>query len=64
MLWNPEDLGYLAVYVAKKMIDGTMPKSGTFKAGRLGNVKMLAKDEVLLGKPLVFGPRNVAKFKF
>ena len=27
MLWNPEDLGYLAVYVAKKMIDGTMPKS-------------------------------------
>jgi ABC-type sugar transport system substrate-binding protein len=64
MLWNPEDLGYLAVYVAKKMIDGTMPKSGSFKAGRLGRVKIPKKGEVLLGKPLVYGKKNVGKFKF
>ena len=28
VLWNPEDLGYLAVYVAKKMLDGSMPTVG------------------------------------
>ena len=64
VLWNPEDLGYLAVYVAKKMLDGTMPKSGAFKAGRLGDVKMIAKDEVLLGPPLVFSKKDVGRYDF
>ena len=64
VLWNPEDLGYLAVYVAKKMLDGSMPKSGEFKAGRLGDVKMLSKDEVLLGPPLVFSKKDVGKYDF
>jgi ABC-type sugar transport system substrate-binding protein len=64
MLWNPEDLGYLAVYVAKKMIDGTMPTSGSFKAGRLGRVRLIAKDQVLLGKPLVYDKKTVGRYKF
>ena len=65
VLWNPEDLGYLAVFVAKKkMLDGTMPTSGAFKAGRLGDVKMIAKDEVLLGPPLVFSKQDVGKYDF
>ena len=64
VLWNPEDLGYLAVHVAKRMLDGTMPSSGTFEAGRLGRVKMTAKDEVLLGPPLVFSEKDVDKYDF
>jgi rhamnose transport system substrate-binding protein len=64
MLWNPEDLGYLAVYVAKRMIDGTMPKSGSFKAGRLGRVQIPNKGEVLLGKPLVYGKKDVSRYDF
>ncbi len=64
MLWNPEDLGYLAVYVAKTMIDGSMPKGGEFEAGRLGRVRMVGKDQVLLGKPLVYDKKTVGKYKF
>jgi rhamnose transport system substrate-binding protein len=64
VLWNAEDLGYLAVYVAKRLLDGTMPKSGSFKAGRLGSVKLSAKDEVLLGKPLVYSKQDVGKYQF
>src|SRR5215217_4983321 len=64
VLWNPVDLGYLAVYVANAQIEGNMPKSGTFKAGRLGEVKMLAEDEVLLGPPLVFSKENIDEYDF
>jgi hypothetical protein len=41
-----------------------MPKSGTFEAGRLGKVKMLAEDEVLLGPPLVFSKENIDEYDF
>jgi rhamnose transport system substrate-binding protein len=64
VLWNPIDLGYLAVYVANAQVEGNLPKSGTFKAGRLGEVKMLAADEVLLGPPLVFNKENIGQYDF
>jgi rhamnose transport system substrate-binding protein len=64
VLWNPVDLGYLAVYVANAQVDDKLPKSGTFKAGRLGEVKMLAPDEVLLGPPIVFSKENIGKYDF
>jgi len=64
VLWNPVDLGYLAVYVANAQVEGTLPESGTFKAGRLGEVKMLAPDEVLLGPPLVFTRENIDEYDF
>ncbi len=64
VLWNPVDLGYLAVHVANAQLDGNLPKSGTFEAGRLGKVKLLAEDEVLLGPPLVFTPENIDKYNF
>src|SRR5215212_3479241 len=63
-LWNTVDLGYLAVYVANAQVEGNLPKSGTFKAGRLGEVKMLAEDEVLLGPPLVFTQENIDQYNF
>ena len=64
VLWNPVDLGYLAVYVANAQVEGNLPKSGTFKAGRLGEVKMLAEDEVLLGPPIVFSKENIGQYDF
>jgi len=63
-LWNTVDLGYLAVYVANAQVEGNLPKSGTFKAGRLGKVKMLAPDEVLLGPPVVFSKENIDQYDF
>jgi rhamnose transport system substrate-binding protein len=64
VLWNTVDLGYLTVHVANAQIEGNLPKSGTFKAGRLGEVKMLAEDEVLLGPPLVFSKENIDQYNF
>jgi rhamnose transport system substrate-binding protein len=63
VLWNPIDLGYLTVYVADLQRKGQMPKSGKFKAGRLGEITV--KDgEVLLGEPMRFNKDNVDKFDF
>jgi rhamnose transport system substrate-binding protein len=64
VLWNTVDLGYLTVHVANAQIEGNLPKSGTFKAGRLGEVEMLAEDEVLLGPPLVFSKENIDQYDF
>jgi rhamnose ABC transporter rhamnose-binding protein len=66
VLWNPVDLGYLAVHVANRQVNGNMPseKGAKFKAGRLGEVEMIAPDEVLLGPPLVFTKDNIDEFNF
>src|SRR4051794_8290303 len=65
-LWNPEDLGYLAAYAAKALVDGTISgKEGdTFKAGKLGQYKVGADHTVLLGDPYVFDANNIGKFNF
>jgi rhamnose transport system substrate-binding protein len=65
-LWNPADLGYLASYAAKALIDGTITgKEGdSFKAGKLGTFKVGAKGTVLLGDPYTFDKDNIAKFNF
>ncbi len=64
VLWNPVDLGYLAVHVANAQVDGNLPKSGTFEAGRLGKVELLSEDEVLLGPPIVFNQQNIGEYDF
>ena len=65
-LWNPEDLGYLAAYAAKALVDGdiTGEEGDTFKAGKLGEYKVGADDTVLLGDPFVFNKSNIDKFNF
>ncbi|WP_285113719.1 rhamnose ABC transporter substrate-binding protein [Leifsonia sp. fls2-241-R2A-40a] len=65
-LWNPEDLGYLAAFAAKALIDGTITgKTGdSFKAGKLGTFKVGDKGTVLLGDPFVFNKDNIDKFHF
>ena len=64
ILWNTLDLGYLTIYVARAVADGALkPGDTTFKAGRLGQVKVDG-DNVLLGKIMVFTKDNIEKYNF
>jgi rhamnose transport system substrate-binding protein len=65
-LWNPGDLGYLAAYAAKALVDGTITgKAGDkFKAGDLGEFTVAEGGTVLLGDPFVFNADNIDQFKF
>lgn len=64
ILWNPVDLGYLTVYVARTLCDGTLkPHSKFLVAGRLGKRKVKG-DEVLLGPPMKFTKANIDRYDF
>jgi rhamnose transport system substrate-binding protein len=65
-LWNPEDLGYLAAYAAKALVDKqiTGKKGDTFTAGKLGKYTVGDNGTVLLGAPFVFNKANIDKFNF
>ncbi len=65
-LWNPADLGYLAAYAAKALVEGTITgaEGDTFEAGRLGSYTVGANGTVLLGDPFVFTADNIADFNF
>jgi rhamnose transport system substrate-binding protein len=64
--WKPYDLGYLTFYAAQALAQCKLSgKEGeTFKAGRLGDYKVGAKGEVILGPALIVTPENVDQFKF
>ncbi|WP_246159544.1 rhamnose ABC transporter substrate-binding protein [Nocardioides antri] len=65
-LWNPEDLGYLAMYATKALVDGDIEgeEGDTFEAGDLGEYTVGADGEVLLGDPYVFNKDNIGDFDF
>ncbi len=65
-LWNPEDLGYLAAYAAKALVDGdiTGKEGDKFKAGKLGEFTVGADGTVLLGDPFKFNKDNIDQFNF
>jgi rhamnose transport system substrate-binding protein len=65
-LWNPGDLGYLAAYGAKALIDGdiTGKEGDTFEAGELGKFTVGENSSVLLGEPFVFDKSNIGDFDF
>ena len=65
-LWNPADLGYLAAYAAKALIEGTITgaEGDTFEAGDLGSYTVGADGVVLLGDPYEFNKDNIADFDF
>ena len=65
VLWSPVDLGYGAIYLSKAQLDGKLdPKLGSIDAGRLGKMKFISDDVVLLGPPTVFTKDNIDKFNF
>lgn len=64
VLWDTRDLGYLTIYVAEAVANGKLkPGDTTFKAGRLGERKVVG-DQVLLGDMLTFDKSNIDKFDF
>lgn len=65
-LWNPEDLGYLAAFAAKALVDGDIKgdEGDTFKAGKLGDFTVGKDGTVLLGDPFQFNKDNIGDFDF
>ncbi|MDN4471731.1 rhamnose ABC transporter substrate-binding protein [Demequina zhanjiangensis] len=65
-LWNPADLGYLAAYAAKALIEGeiTGAEGDSFDAGTLGSYTVGADGVVLLGDPYRFNADNIGDFDF
>lgn len=64
VLWNTTDLGYLTVYAANAIDNGTLKNGDAhIDAGRLGKIEV-AGDEVRLGKPFIFNKENVDQFNF
>ena len=65
VLWNPVDLGYAAVYVARAIVDGTFaPGDTSVAAGRLGDLQVVNGSEVLLGPPFIYTAENINDFDF
>lgn len=65
-LWNPNDIGYAAIFMAVAQVKGTLKigTGSTLAAGRLGDLKFISNDTILLGKPYVFNAQNIDKFTF
>ncbi|HEU4328181.1 MAG TPA: rhamnose ABC transporter substrate-binding protein [Roseiflexaceae bacterium] len=65
-LWNPGDLGYLAIYTLNAIQSGTIKgqPGDSFTAGKLGEYTIAEDGTVLLGKPTVFSKDNIDQFDF
>ncbi len=63
VLWNPIDLGYLAVYAAYDYLKAGGKLGGSIDGGRLGKMEVRG-NEILLGEPYVFTKENVGNFDF
>jgi rhamnose transport system substrate-binding protein len=80
VLWNPVDLGYLAVYAAQASLAGTLKDNAMqakLPAGRLGTRDAVAsleditakgpltlKNVIVLGNPFRFTKDNIDQFNF
>ena len=65
VLWSTEDMGYAAATALRALADGTLkPGDKTFKAGKLGDLQIANKSEILLGAPKVFTKENIGTFNF
>jgi hypothetical protein len=65
VLWNPVDLGYAATYVMRAVVDGELtPESTSVMAGRLGELMIVNRSEILLGAPFVYTEENIFDFDF
>jgi rhamnose transport system substrate-binding protein len=68
-LWNPIDIGYLAGYTAKAMVEGATGAVGDkINAGSLGTREVVTATsgdggtEVVLGDPFKFDTSNIAEW--
>jgi rhamnose transport system permease protein len=64
VLWNTRNLGYLTMYAADAVANGTLkPGVSTLRAGRLGSIEVRG-DQVMLGEPFIFNKQNIDQFDF
>jgi rhamnose transport system substrate-binding protein len=65
-LWNPGDLGYLAIYAMDAIASGKIKgqPGDKFTAGKLGDYTIKPDGTVLLGAPTIFNKDNIDKFNF
>ena len=65
-LWNPGDLGYLAIYTLNAIASGEIQGNpgDTFEAGKLGSYTIADDGTILLGPPTVFNADNIDDFDF
>jgi rhamnose transport system substrate-binding protein len=64
VLWNTMDLGYLTIYAAEAVKNGTLkPGDTSLDAGRLKTVEVHG-DNVMLGIPFTFDNSNIDGFDF
>jgi rhamnose transport system substrate-binding protein len=65
VLWNPADLGYLTVWAAKQLADGTPFEAEPKVEGLEANVRWLEDEKILLlGDPMIFTKENIEQFDF
>jgi rhamnose transport system substrate-binding protein len=64
VLWKTKDLGYLTVYAADALANGTLKAGNTsMTAGQLGKFEIQG-DNILLGTPFTFTKENIDGFDF
>jgi rhamnose transport system substrate-binding protein len=65
-LWNPGDLGYLAIYTLDAIATGKIKgqPGDKFTAGKLGDYTILEDSTVLLGPPFVYNAENIDDFNW
>ena len=64
ILWNVEELGYLAIMAGAAVAKGDLaPGAADFTAGKLGKMEVKG-DNIILGKPFVFTKENIEQFDF
>ena len=62
VLWNPVDLGYLTIQVAKRLHAGNL-NNGVQDMGRLKKIEV-RDGEVILGPPVIFNRENIDDHRF
>jgi rhamnose transport system substrate-binding protein len=64
VLWNTDDLGYLAVYAGSLLAQNKIPSGAkSIEAGRLGALEVRGTD-IILGTPLIINKDNVDRLDF
>jgi rhamnose transport system substrate-binding protein len=65
-LWNPADLGYLAIYTLNAISSDEIAgdPGDSFEAGKLGSYSIRDDGTILLGPPTVFDENNINDFDF
>jgi rhamnose transport system substrate-binding protein len=65
-LWDPAQLGYVAAYAGKALVDGdiTGAEGDTFDAGDLGEITVGENGVAIVGPPTRFNAENIDDYDF